>query len=53
MAYFKADEFANDPDIDMFEGLNKDQLIALGKHLGFSVERAQRKFFLQLSIKKV
>ena len=43
MAEFKVDGFANDPDIDVLEGLNKDQLIALGKHLGFSVKRAQRK----------
>ena len=27
----------------MLEGLSKDQLIALSKHLGFPVKRAQRK----------
>ena len=43
MAEFKVDEFVNDPDIDVLEGLNKDQLIALGKHLEFPVKRAQRK----------
>ena len=43
MAQLKIDEFVNDPDIDMLEGLNKEQLSALGKHLGVSVKRGQRK----------
>ena len=41
-AEFKVDEFANDLYTDMLEELNKDKLIALGKHLGFSVKIAQR-----------
>ena len=43
MAEFKVDEFANDLDIDVLEGLNKNHFILSGKHLGFSVKRAQRK----------
>ena len=43
MAEFKVDEFANDPDNNVLELVNKDQLIALGKHLWFSVKKAQRK----------
>ena len=44
MAQFRVDELANAPDVDVLEGLTKDQLIlkVLGKHLGFSLKRAQR-----------
>ena len=43
MAEFKVDEFANDPDIDVLDKLNIDQLITLGKHLEFSLKITQRK----------
>ena len=43
MAEFKVDEFVNALDIDVPEGLNKDQLIALGKHLGCSEKELRAK----------
>ena len=32
MTEFKVDEFIRDPDIDVLESLNKDQLLELGEN---------------------
>ena len=47
MAEFKADEFMQDPDIDLLESLNKENLFALAKHLGLAVKKSMRKSDIQ------
>ena len=47
---FNPAEFLKELDIDEFDGLSKEELLTLGKHLKLTVKRAMRKAEIQRSI---
>ena len=49
---FQPADFSKDPDLDDFDGLNKESLVALGRHLNLEVKKAMRKHEIQCTIVK-
>ena len=47
---FKVETFLEDPDVDVFDILNKDNLIALGKNFGLSLTKAVHKSIIKQTV---
>ena len=49
---FNAEDFLSEPDLDVFDSLRKDDLLALSLYLNLNVKKSWRKIDIQKSIVK-